>query len=64
MPDNFEIAESDLPLLDKLAKIHRDVLLTHGDYASRALALNIPLGTLKSRLHRARKELLKQRGMQ
>lgn len=61
---NVEISESDLPLIEKLSRRHRDVLLTQGGYASRAQALNIPVGTVKSRLHRARKELLKHRGQE
>ncbi len=51
------ITEQDLPYLEKMSPRHRDILLTTGDYASRATALNIPIGTVKSRLHRARKKL-------
>lgn len=51
------LSADDRPLLEHLSKIHREVLLAEGSYTEIAAALNIPTGTVRSRLNRARKAL-------
>ena len=53
----FKLEPGDYALLDQLPAPQREVLLTDGSYQSRAEKLNIPVGTLRSRLHRARAAL-------
>lgn len=52
--------------LQKISEEHRAVLVLHDlqdlDYGEVAAALNIPLGTVKSRIHRARAEMAKLLG--
>ncbi len=48
------IEPGDTELLDQLKAEHREVLFSRGTYQERAQALNIPVGTVRSRLHRAR----------
>lgn len=57
----FTLAETDLPLLEKLSKAHREILTTPGSYEDVSAALNIPKGTVKSRTNRARSALVKLR---
>lgn len=45
----------------RLKTAHRDVLLAEGSYADIAAAAGLKLGTLKSRLHRARAAAAKLR---
>ena len=54
----MHVLESDEPLLDTLEPKEQAVLRTSGSYEERARELNIPVGTLKSRLHRARAKLV------
>lgn len=53
----FELQPGDRVLLDRLSAEQRNVLLTSGSYKDRAEKLNIPVGTVRSRLHRARSAL-------
>jgi hypothetical protein len=53
----FAIEPGDTELLDQLKAEHREVLFSRGTYQERAQALNIPVGTVRSRLHRARAAL-------
>ncbi len=52
--------------LTRLSEEHRAVLVLHDlqdlDYAEVSAALGIPLGTVKSRIHRARSEMAKMLG--
>jgi DNA-directed RNA polymerase specialized sigma24 family protein len=53
----FELQPGDMELLDHLPAPQREALLCSGNYQERADKLGIPLGTLRSRLHRARAAL-------
>jgi hypothetical protein len=53
----MHVLESDKPLLAALAPKEQAVLRTSGSYEDRARELNVPMGTLRSRLHRARAKL-------
>jgi hypothetical protein len=52
------VLETDEPLLAKLWPNEQAVLRTTGSYGERARQLGIPVGTLRSRLHRARAKLV------
>jgi DNA-directed RNA polymerase specialized sigma24 family protein len=52
------LLDTDEPLLSDLASNEQAVLRTDGSYEERARKLNVPLGTLRSRLHRARAKLV------
>lgn len=54
---NFRVQPEDHALLASLPEPQRDVLLTDGIYEERARQLGIPVGTVRSRLHRARAAL-------
>jgi DNA-directed RNA polymerase specialized sigma24 family protein len=58
---NFEVTADDLPLLEKLRRRHREILLATGTYRELAETLKIPIGTVRSRLNRARAALMKLR---
>jgi hypothetical protein len=58
----FVLLPDDAPLIDQLPLDHQNVLRSEGTYAERAEKLGIPIGTLRSRLHRARDALLRLRG--
>ena len=58
---NFKIEPSDQPLLEQMTALKRDLLTSKEDYASFAARHNVPLGTVKSRIHRARAELMRLR---
>lgn len=49
----------DQELIAKLKPPHREIIQAQGTYKQISEALNIPLGTVRSRLHRARAALLK-----
>lgn len=51
------ITADDLPLIDTLHRRHRDILLAQGTYGDIARTMKIPVGTVRSRLHRARAAL-------
>ena len=53
----FRLQPGDAELLEQLSEPHRAILLFHGSYQECSEALNIPLGTVRSRLHRARAAL-------
>jgi DNA-directed RNA polymerase specialized sigma24 family protein len=57
----FELSESDEALLIRLPRPQREILQSQGDYKTRAQELGIPIGTVRSRLHRARAALEKLR---
>ena len=52
------VLEIDEPLLAALEPKAQAVLRTNGSYEERARELNVPVGTLRSRLHRARAKLV------
>jgi hypothetical protein len=54
----MHVLESDEPLLATLEPKEQAVLRTSGSYEERARELNVPVGTLRSRLHRARAKLV------
>jgi DNA-directed RNA polymerase specialized sigma24 family protein len=54
----FVILENDEPLIAALSPDHQNVLRLPGSYAEMVAQLQVPLGTLRSRLHRARAALL------
>lgn len=58
---NFKIEPSDQPLLEQMTALKRDLLTSKENYASFAERHNVPLGTVKSRMHRARVELIRRR---
>ena len=53
----FKLEPRDTALLEQLSEPYRAVLLFQGSYQDCATALNIPIGTVRSRLHRARTAL-------
>jgi len=53
----FVIFESDEPLIAVLSPDHQNVLRLTGSYAEMVAQLQVPPGTLRSRLHRARAAL-------
>ena len=54
----MHVLESDEPLLATLKLKKQAVLRTTGSYEDRATQLGVPVGTLRSRLHRARAKLV------
>jgi len=52
------VLETDEPHLAALEPKEQAVLRTNGSYEERARELNVPVGTLRSRLHRARAKLV------
>jgi DNA-directed RNA polymerase specialized sigma24 family protein len=55
--------DTDELLLATLEPNEQAVLRASGSYVDRAKALNLPIGTLRSRLHRARAKLVALREM-
>lgn len=53
----FRIQPSDMELIGQLKAEHREILLCEGSYVERAARLNVAVGTVRSRLHRARAAL-------
>lgn len=60
----FVIFESDEPLFAALQPDHQKILHLSGSYAQMAEQLQVPPGTLRSRLHRARAALVALRQKQ
>jgi hypothetical protein len=58
---HFALLPDDAPLIDQLPPDQQNVLRSEGTYAERAEKLGTPMGTLRSRLHRARDALLRLR---
>jgi DNA-directed RNA polymerase specialized sigma24 family protein len=56
------VLETDEQLLAALGPEGQAVLRANGSYEERARELNVPVGTLRSRLHRARAKLMALRG--
>ena len=54
----MHVLETDEPLLATLKPREQAVLHTTGSYEDRARKLGVPVGTLRSRLHRARAKLV------
>jgi len=54
---HFRLQPGDMELLDQLPAEQRDILLSEGSYQERAAKLNVAIGTVRSRLHRARAAL-------
>jgi len=53
----FPLTEQDEPLLAQLSPRYVEILRQEGQMADIAARLNLPIGTVKSRLHRARAAL-------
>jgi DNA-directed RNA polymerase specialized sigma24 family protein len=53
----FQLVAGDMELLEQMPAPFREALLASGTYQERAARLGIPVGTLRSRLHRARAAL-------
>ena len=60
----FSIEPSDAPLIEKLVEHHRQLITHDGTYAEMAEEFKIPIGTVRSRLNRARKALIALREAQ
>ena len=54
---NFAFLSGDSELLSSLSEEQRAVLTASGPYKERAEKLGLPIGTVRSRLHRARAAL-------
>lgn len=54
----FPLTEQDEPLLSQLSPRYVEILRQDGQMADIATRLNLPIGTVKSRLHRARAALI------
>jgi DNA-directed RNA polymerase specialized sigma24 family protein len=57
----IELKPSDDPLLEYLTPTQLEILRAHGSYDEIAATLNIPIGTVRSRLSRARAALVQLR---
>ena len=53
----FHFQAGDADLIRQLPPLYQAILESEGAYGVRAAALNVPIGTVRSRLHRARKAL-------
>lgn len=58
---NFKVTENDAPLIDRLTFYHQAILYSEGSYVDIAARLGLNLGTVKSRMHRARTNLVAMR---
>ena len=62
MPKTFRVMAEDTPLIEKLSRDHQAILKASGTYKEIATALHINVGTVRSRLNRARTALEALRG--
>jgi DNA-directed RNA polymerase specialized sigma24 family protein len=60
----FPLTEQDEPLLAQLSPRYVEILRQDGQMTDIASRLNLPIGTVKSRLHRARAALTQLRRQQ
>lgn len=58
---NFKLIDGDRERLERISAAKRDLVVCGEPYALIAERLRVPLGTVKSRTHRARVALLNQR---
>jgi len=56
-PRRYQLTEADLAVLDRLDFRQRAILTAEGTYEEMAVAFGVPIGTIRSRLNRARKAL-------
>jgi DNA-directed RNA polymerase specialized sigma24 family protein len=54
---NFRLQAKDHALLEQLSKDQREMLLSEGSYKDKAARFGVALGTVRSRMHRARAAL-------
>jgi hypothetical protein len=59
----FKLQPGDEAFISHLPEEQRALLLAEGTYADKAARFNIPLGTVRSRLHRARAAVARQRNV-
>ena len=57
----FKLEPGDGEFIDRLPEEQRVLLLANGSYADKATHFNIPVGTVRSRLHRARAAVVRLR---
>jgi DNA-directed RNA polymerase specialized sigma24 family protein len=58
---HFALEPGDEELISQLPELHRSMLALSGSYQEIGQKLNLPGGTVRSRLHRARAALVKMR---
>jgi DNA-directed RNA polymerase specialized sigma24 family protein len=58
---NFTVLPDDEPLIAQLPPDQQNVLRSQGTYAKRAEEFGVAIGTIRSRLHRAREALSRLR---
>jgi DNA-directed RNA polymerase specialized sigma24 family protein len=58
---HFSFAEGDEALIERLPPAQQKVLKSPGTYEQRAQDLGVAIGTVRSRLHRARAALIRLR---
>ena len=58
---HFALQPGDEELVAKLPPFQQAALRSEGSYANNARELNVPIGTFRSRLHRARAAIVKMR---
>jgi len=61
MKRQFALTADDKPLIERLSPKLREIISITGSYAQIGAALQIPLGTVRSRLNRARDALTRLR---
>jgi hypothetical protein len=57
----FKLEPGDEKFINRLPEEQRVLLLAEGTYLAKATRLNIPVGTVRSRLHRARTAVARMR---
>jgi DNA-directed RNA polymerase specialized sigma24 family protein len=61
---DFKVTDADAPLIDRMKPEHREVLRATGKYEEIAANLRLSVGTVKSRINRARHRLVRMRAEQ